>query len=102
VLDPTGRLSITGLAQHRRENGPKFRCFDPSEPHPESGARLDHLLGHDGLVIPDRGEDQGQPVEERLADRVVASVTYHRVEMAQQLELRDRLSNQDIGWRRTQ
>lgn len=62
--ESAGRLSVSGLAQHGCKNGSNLGSLDPSEPHPEAGARLDHLLGHYGLIVPNRGVDQGQPVEQ--------------------------------------
>ncbi len=100
LLNTSGSFSVSGFAEHGREDRSKLGGLDPSKSHTEAGAGFDHLFSDDGLVVADRGKDQGKAVSQRLADRVVAAMTHHGVEMAQELELGDRLPDQNVGWDR--
>jgi hypothetical protein len=64
---PVGRLGEYGL-----DGRADLSCGGAGEAQPDSRTRIDHLLGHERLLVSDRRHYQREAVAKRLAHRVVA------------------------------
>ncbi len=94
--DAVGGGAVRGFVEYGVQGRAESGGRHPAEADPDSRTGAGDLGGHDGLVVADRGDDEGDAVPEGLADRVVPGVTDDRVDPFEKRELGDGREDQQI------
>ncbi len=97
LADRGGGLSVGRIVEDPLDRLAQLVRADATEPDPHPGPGAHHLVGHDRLVVADRGQHQRQTVGQALAHGVVPAVADHRVEVPEQRHLGHPGADQHVG-----